>query len=87
MHFPVSGVTCPAWLPAAAAFAVALATTPAGISGAFLLMSFQMFGVGGLLGSYCGARVQKYVSERWIRLFLGVLLTGVAARYTTRFFL
>jgi uncharacterized membrane protein YfcA len=42
MHFPVSGVECPFWLPAVVAFLVALLTTPAGISGAFLLMPFQM---------------------------------------------
>jgi len=42
MHFPVSGVDCPIWLPPLVAFIVALATTPAGISGAFLLLPFQM---------------------------------------------
>ena len=42
MHFPVSGVDCPIWLPPAAAFIVALVTAPAGISGAFLLLPFQM---------------------------------------------
>jgi uncharacterized protein len=42
MHFPVSGVVCPVWLPPAVAFLVALVTTPAGISGAFLLLPFQM---------------------------------------------
>ena len=42
MHFPVSGVDCPIWLPPAVAFTVALLTTPAGVSGAFLLLPFQM---------------------------------------------
>jgi uncharacterized membrane protein YfcA len=42
VHFPVSGVECPLWLPPAVAFIVALLATPAGISGAFLLMPFQM---------------------------------------------
>jgi uncharacterized membrane protein YfcA len=42
MHFPVSGIECPIWLPPVAAFLVALATTPAGVSGAFLLLPFQM---------------------------------------------
>lgn len=42
MRFPVSGVECSVWLPPAAAFVVALATTPAGVSGAFLLLPFQM---------------------------------------------
>jgi uncharacterized protein len=42
MEFPVSGVQCPAWLPPAAAFLVALVCTPAGVSGAFLLLPFQL---------------------------------------------
>jgi hypothetical protein len=42
MHFPVSGVDCAVWLPPLVAFLVALLTTPAGISGAFLLLPFQM---------------------------------------------
>jgi uncharacterized membrane protein YfcA len=42
MHFPVSGVECDVWLPPLVAFLVALLTTPAGISGAFLLLPFQM---------------------------------------------
>ncbi len=42
MHFAVSGVQCPLWLPPLVAFVVALLTTPAGISGAFLLLPFQM---------------------------------------------
>ena len=42
MHFPVSGVECPVFLPPLVAFLAALLTTPAGISGAFLLLPFQM---------------------------------------------
>ena len=42
MPFAVSGVQCPLWLPPVVAFLVALLTTPAGISGAFLLLPFQM---------------------------------------------
>ena len=42
MHFPVSGVDCSWWIPPAAAFLVALVAAPAGLSGAFLLLPFQM---------------------------------------------
>jgi len=42
MHFAVSGVVCPLWLPPLVAFFVALLVTPAGISGAFLLLPFQI---------------------------------------------
>jgi len=42
VHFPVSGVDCPVWVPPALAFVIALVTAPAGLSGAFLLLPFQM---------------------------------------------
>jgi uncharacterized membrane protein YfcA len=42
MDFPVSGVHCAAWLPPLAAFLIALCTAPAGVSGAFLLLPFQV---------------------------------------------
>lgn len=42
MYFPVSGVECPVWLPVAVAFGIALVTVPAGVSGAFILLPFQM---------------------------------------------
>lgn len=40
-----------------------------------------LFGLGGLLGTYAGARLQKFLPERWIRRFLGVLLTGLSLGY------
>lgn len=42
MHFPVSGVECPIWLPPLVAFVVSSFTASAGVSGAFLLLPFQM---------------------------------------------
>jgi uncharacterized membrane protein YfcA len=45
-----------------------------------------LFGAGGLLGMYLGARVQKYASERWIKLMLGAVIVIVAAKYILRFF-
>ncbi len=44
-----------------------------------------LFGVGGLAGTYCGARLQKHLPERWIRLFLGLLITGLALSYMGQF--
>jgi len=41
-HFPVSGVEAWLWLPPLAAFAVSFFSSMVGISGAFLLMPFQM---------------------------------------------
>lgn len=46
-----------------------------------------LFGLGGLAGTFVGARLQKYLPERWIRLFLGVLVAGLALNYMTQFFL
>ncbi len=42
MHFPVSGVECPLWLPPLVAFVISLFTSMGGVSGAFLLLPFQM---------------------------------------------
>jgi uncharacterized membrane protein YfcA len=38
-------------------------------------------GVGGLAGTYAGARLQSYVPERLIRGVLGMLVTLLALRY------
>ncbi len=40
-----------------------------------------LFGAGGLLGMYLGARVQKYVPGRWIKLMLGGAILIVASKY------
>jgi uncharacterized membrane protein YfcA len=42
VHFPVSGVDCPPWVPPLAAFAVSSLTASVGVSGAFLLLPFQV---------------------------------------------
>jgi uncharacterized membrane protein YfcA len=44
-----------------------------------------LFGAGGLLGMYLGARVQKYAPERWIKLMLGGMIIIVASKYILRF--
>jgi uncharacterized protein len=49
--------------------------TPDWLLGVFL-------GAGGLVGSYCGARLQRRLPERSLRRLLGVLACVVAARYT-----
>jgi uncharacterized protein len=38
-------------------------------------------GAGGLLGSYCGARMQPHLPEETIRRILGGLVTAIGARY------
>ena len=44
-----------------------------------------LFGAGGLTGMYLGARMQKYVSERLIKLMLGGVIISVAAKYILGF--
>jgi uncharacterized protein len=46
-----------------------------------------LFGAGGFLGTYCGARLQRLIPERLIRGVLGVLVTVLAVRYVGQFFL
>ena len=40
-----------------------------------------LFGFGGFFGMYTGARLQKYVPQRFIKLMLGIFITCVAAHY------
>lgn len=46
-----------------------------------------LFGLGGLAGTFVGAHLQKYLPERWIRLLLGLLVTGISLNYIWQFFL
>ncbi|MBI4669203.1 MAG: sulfite exporter TauE/SafE family protein [Elusimicrobia bacterium] len=39
------------------------------------------FGAGGFLGVYCGARFQKFISEKTIRALLSLLIAAVALQY------
>lgn len=56
-----------------------LAVTPDWLLGA-------LFGIGGLAGTYCGARLQKRIPARAIKVILAVCLTVIAARYVVGFF-
>ena len=40
-----------------------------------------LFGLGGMAGMYLGARTQRYVPARWIKVMLAALLAFVAVRY------
>jgi uncharacterized protein len=46
-----------------------------------------LFGVGGFFGMYLGARTQKYVPPKYIKLMLGLFITFLSLRYITQFFL
>jgi uncharacterized membrane protein YfcA len=45
-----------------------------------------LFGVGGMLGMYCGARLQKYMPQKLIKMMLGFMLLFLAACYIKEFF-
>jgi uncharacterized membrane protein YfcA len=45
-----------------------------------------LFGLGGLAGTYCGARLQKRIPARAIKAILAVSLTVIAGRYVVGFF-
>ena len=40
-----------------------------------------LFGLGGLLGIYCGARAQRHVPELYIKIMLTIILAGTAVKY------
>ena len=45
-----------------------------------------LFGAGGFVGMYLGARFQKFVPQRVIKLLLGVLIVFVASQYIYQYF-
>jgi len=45
-----------------------------------------LFGVGGFLGMYLGARAQKYVSAKAIKLVLAIILLLLALKYIVGIF-
>jgi len=44
-----------------------------------------LFGAGGMAGMYLGARTQRFVPSRWIKLLLCLVLVAVAVRYLIDF--
>ena len=45
-----------------------------------------LFGAGGFIGIYLGARFQKFVPQRLIKLMLGAVIVFLAAKYIIQFF-
>jgi uncharacterized membrane protein YfcA len=46
-----------------------------------------LFGVGGFVGMYVGARLQKYVPQKYLKLILGLIITFLAGSYIFQFFM
>ncbi|MDA8214667.1 MAG: sulfite exporter TauE/SafE family protein [Nitrospiraceae bacterium] len=45
-----------------------------------------LFGIGGFVGMYLGARFQKFVPQKFIKLMLGVVIVFLAIRYIAQYF-
>ena len=45
-----------------------------------------LFGAGGLLGMYFGAKMQKYLPEKWIKSALAIIIFFIASRYISILF-
>lgn len=45
-----------------------------------------LFGLGGMLGMYCGARLQRFVPQKVIKAVLGLMMTFLAAYYILEYF-
>lgn len=65
-----------------------LALTSVGAGGGILpdWMLGVLFGVGGLLGTYCGAYAQKYLKQNIIKVIMAVLILGLGLQYVIQFF-
>ncbi|MEW6659893.1 MAG: sulfite exporter TauE/SafE family protein [Thermodesulfobacteriota bacterium] len=46
-----------------------------------------LFGLGGFIGMYLGARLQKYFSGKIIRIGLGIIISALALRYIVGYFI
>jgi uncharacterized membrane protein YfcA len=45
-----------------------------------------LFGAGGFIGMYLGARAQKFVPQKFIKLMLGLVISFLALRYIGQYF-
>jgi uncharacterized protein len=45
-----------------------------------------LFGAGGFAGVYCGARSQKFMPQKYLKLLLGLMITYLAGNYIVQFF-
>ncbi len=46
----------------------------------------SLLGIGGFFGIYLGARLQKYLPAKLIKIILGLIMVGIAARYIFGYF-
>ena len=46
-----------------------------------------LFGAGGFIGMYFGARAQKFIPQKFIKLMLGIIISFLALRYIVQYFI
>jgi uncharacterized membrane protein YfcA len=99
--FCVSILQLPVYTVAGAALAGTFITSIAGVIFYTILASTQvgatanvspdwllgfLFGIGGLMGTYCGAYTQKYLKEKTVKAIMAALVLFLAIKYITQFF-
>jgi hypothetical protein len=97
--FFVSICGLPVYTVAGAALMGTLVTSVAGVAFYQFLAAFHagqsiapdwglgiLFGLGGMCGMYCGARMQKHVPARLIKAMLCIIILGTAFKYMAEFF-
>jgi uncharacterized membrane protein YfcA len=45
-----------------------------------------LFGVGGFIGMYLGAKTQKYIPQKFIKVFVGSAIMFLAIKYIVQYF-
>ncbi|OMQ02806.1 hypothetical protein BW722_04925 [Lawsonia intracellularis] len=50
------------------------------------LLLALLFGIGGIIGMYLGAYCQKFIPGIWLKLFMILVIFGVAVKYTLDYF-
>jgi uncharacterized protein len=46
-----------------------------------------LFGAGGFAGMYVGARLQKFIPQKYLKLVLGLIITFLAGTYILQYFM
>ncbi len=70
----------------AGVFFYSMIPSPQGLSTAPDWLLGSLFGLGGFFGIYIGARLQKYVPQKFIKLMLGFFITYIAIQYVWQYF-
>jgi uncharacterized membrane protein YfcA len=45
-----------------------------------------LFGLGGFMGMYLGARTQKFVPQKFIKIIVGMAIISLAVKYIAQYF-